>query len=43
MNSTPMVAALIGSITVNTPARAAGTDFRPVIQSQTVQTLAASA
>ena len=43
MNSTPMAAALIGSVTENTPARDAGTVFNPVIQSQTVQTLAASA
>ena len=36
-----MAAALTGSITVNTPAREAGTVFSPVIQSHTVHTLAA--
>ena len=40
-NSTPTAAALTGSSTVNTPADAAGTCFRPVIQSQTVTMLAA--
>ena len=42
MNNTPMAAALTGSITVNTPARDAGTVLRPVIHSHTVHTLAAS-
>ena len=41
MNSTPMAAALIGSITVNTPACEAGTVLSPVIHSHTVHTLAA--
>ena len=36
-------AAEMGNITVNTPACAAGTPCRPVIHSQTVHTLAASA
>ena len=41
--STPTSAADTGSIAVNTPARAAGTTFSPVIHSHTVHTLAASA
>ena len=41
--STPTAAALTGSITVNTPAAAAGTWRRPVIHSHTVTMLAASA
>jgi hypothetical protein len=39
---TPTAAALMGSSTANTPASLAGMVLRPVIQSQTVQTLAAS-
>src|SRR6185369_4668206 len=42
-NATPTAAALIGSITVKTPADAALTCLSPVIQSHTVTTLAASA
>src|SRR5690606_6317313 len=42
-NSTPTRAALMGSMTVNTPAREAGTDLSPVIHNHTVHTLAASA
>ena len=39
---TPTAAALMGSSTANTPASLAGMVLRPVIQSHTVQTLAAS-
>ena len=41
--STPTRAALMGNSTVNMPPCAAGTAFRPVIQSQTVHIQAASA
>src|SRR6187200_1069407 len=41
--ATPTTAALTGSSTVNTPACEAGTLRKPVIQSHTVQMLAASA
>ena len=41
--STPISAALTGSITENTPARAAGTSVRPFIHSHTVTMLAANA
>ena len=40
---TPISAALTGSMTLKTPARAAGTCIRPFIHSHTVTTLAARA
>ena len=42
-NSTPTIAALIGSMTEKTPPCAAGTALSPVIHSQTVHMQAASA